>query len=212
MSEMPRHYQAPYARMTSQEEVLRFARARAFATIVAVEQDAPLIAHAPVIWVDGSFRFHLARGNPVLSHAEAGGRLTLIFAGPDAYISPDWYESADMVPTWNYVRAIAAGRSRMLSREELRSQIDGLSAIQEEALRPKAPWTSAKMTPARLEALLGGIGGVSVEAEEVTGIAKLSQNRTEADRAGAIAGLRRRGDALSLAIAEAMERGGAISS
>jgi len=48
---------------------------------------------------------HLARANPHWKDLAAGGEALMIFQGPDAYITPNWYpsktETQKVVPTWN---------------------------------------------------------------------------------------------------------------
>ena len=107
----------------------------------------------------------------------------------DAYISPDWYESADQVPTWNYRSVEAHGFVAPLSQEELIDQLDALSAQEEARLTPKPLWTRHKMSPGRFEAMLRGIVGGRLTVERLTGTFKLSQNKSDADRLGAAKGL-----------------------
>ena len=84
-------------------------------------------------------------------------------------MSPDWYVSPDQVPTWLYQAVHLTGTVRILSDDELAEQIDTLSAKFENWLLPKKPWTSAKMTAARLEALKKAIVGLVMTVEEVEG-------------------------------------------
>lgn len=187
-------------------------RARSFATIAAVIGGAIAFAHAPVL-ADaapqpfGRLRFHLARGNPLSGCDGAPMRISVL--GADAYISPDWYRTGAFVPTWNYIAVEAAGRARRLDEEELRRLVVELSAEHEELLRPKPPWTPDKIAAERMDALLRGICGFELVLETLAGKFKLSQDKKADDVAGAIAGLRARGDPASLAVARAMEESGA---
>jgi transcriptional regulator len=54
--------------------------------------------------------FHVARANPLGSMAEKGGTWLVAVQGHDAYVSPDWYASADQVPTWLYEACICPAR------------------------------------------------------------------------------------------------------
>ena len=101
--------------------------------------------------------------------------------GADAYVSPDWYVSPDQVPTWLYQVVHLTGTVRILSDEELAVQIDTLSDKFENWLAPKQPWTSAKMTAGRLEALKKAIVGLVMTVEEVEGSFKLNQHKSDAD-------------------------------
>ena len=185
----------------------RVMRERSIATLAAVRNGQLHFAYAPVV-VDadpppyGRLRFHLARMNPM---AELdGAEVHLSFVAADAYVSPDWYETKGLVPTWNYIAVEAGGRARALDGHELRALLIDLSAVAEEKLRPKEPWTIDKIPEARLAALLAGIRGFSVAIDRLEGKFKLSQDKKPADVAGVIAALEARGDATSLTIASAM--------
>ena len=64
----------------------------------------------------GTLRGHVARGNPHWREIADDGmtEAIAIFNGPDAYISPAWYEekrlTGKVVPTWNYTTVVAHGR------------------------------------------------------------------------------------------------------
>jgi transcriptional regulator len=184
---------------------------RVFATIAAIRDGAIAFAHAPVV-VDpangprGGIRFHLALRNP-LAALEDGARVWMSLRGPDAYVSPDWYETLVTVPTWNYIAVEGEGAVRRLSRDELRALLVDLSAMEEAKLAPKRPWTIDKVPEARTEALMNIIVGFSLPFERLEGKFKLSQDKSPEDIDGVIAGLEARGDAGSLAVARAMRKG-----
>ncbi|HEV2560802.1 MAG TPA: FMN-binding negative transcriptional regulator [Rhizomicrobium sp.] len=186
-------------------------RTRVFATIAIAREGRVQFAYAPVVLDDtgklGTFRFHLARGNPIVALAD-GARLSFSFLEPDAYISPDWYESQAMVPTWNYIAIEASGIARKLKREELRQLLIDLSAAEEEKLLPKKPWTIDKVPEPRIDALLNAIEGFAVPLETLHGKFKLSQDKKAADIGGVIAALEARGDVASIAVAKAMRKPG----
>jgi transcriptional regulator len=184
-------------------------RTRRFATVAAVVDGAVQFAYAPVVLdaepsTPARIRFHLARLNPLADMDDASVRLS--FLGPDAYISPDWYETHALVPTWNYVAVEAAGVARRLHEPGLRQLLVDLSAEEERRLAPKAPWTMAKLPAERVVMLLSVIRGFEVRLDSLEGKFKLSQDKNEVDLAGAIAGLEARGDPASLAVAAAMRR------
>jgi transcriptional regulator len=154
---------------------------------------APLIAHAPVIpvrregrlWLD----FHLSARNGLAEHLPAGFAATAVSLGPEAYISPDWYEAADQVPTWNYTSVEASGQVEAMGSDDTAALLDALSAMMEADLAPKPPWTRAKMSPGRFESMLRGIVGARMAVERLEGTFKLSQNKSAADIAGVTAAL-----------------------
>ena len=71
---------------------------------------------------------------------------------------------------------------------------------------PRAhPWSVSDAPDAYVAGQLRAIVGVEFVVERVEGKAKLSQNRSVADREGVIAGLRADGDPRGRAVAEQME-------
>ncbi|MEI9993816.1 MAG: FMN-binding negative transcriptional regulator [Rhizomicrobium sp.] len=184
-----------------------FIRANPFAVVMLAQADRVAIAYAPVVLDrDGQrLRFHLAAGNPVARAAD-GARLRLSFLGAHAYVSPDWYRSQGMVPTWNYSAVEAEGIARKTDVAELRALLDELSAAEEALLLPKAPWIADKVGEARMAALLNAIAGFEVTLESFAGKFKLSQNLKPEDFAGALDGLEARGDAAGAAVAAQMRK------
>ena len=193
-------YRPPAFRIDS-ERSLGFAAERGFGLVVACEEGARNGfhgVHVPfVLERDGGLgriRFHVARANPFHEIAARAPAVMVVVSGPDAYVSPDWYESADQVPTWNYAAVHLRGTARVLPPEAVRAHVDELSARFEAELRPKRPWSTAKMTPARLDAMLRAIVALEVEIADVQGQFKLSQNKSAADRQGVAAALDARGE------------------
>lgn len=178
----------------SDEAVLRAHLAEfPFATIAGAVDGRAIIAHAPVIARRAGeglvLDFHLSRGN-ALSLAVAGGfHAVAVSLATEAYVSPDWYENRDSVPTWNYVSVEVEGRVCALDEAGTIALLDDLSALEEARLLPKKPWTREKMSPGKFEGLLRGIVGMRMAVTRLEGTTKLSQNKTAADRVGVMAAL-----------------------
>jgi len=190
---------------------LAFAQERGFGTICAWNGARPVASLLPFYLNhagDGTPQalFHVARHNPLLKFADGATPWLLAVNGPDAYVSADWYVSPDQVPTWLYQSVHLTGTVRVLSDDELAVQIDTLSAKFENWLLPKKPWTSAKMTPARLEAMKKAIVGLVMTVEEVEGSFKLNQHKSEADYAAVAGALEQRADTGSQQIADLMRK------
>src|SRR6201996_3374825 len=189
---------------------LAFAEARGFGTICAWDGGKPIASLLPFYLDyadDGTPRalFHVARGNPLLKLADGTSSWLFAVNGADAYVSADWYVSADQVPTWLYQAVHLSGPVRRLSDDELAVQIDTLSAKFETWLLPKAPWTSAKMTPSRLEAMKKAIVGLTMTVVDVEGSFKLNQHKSEADFVAVAGALAARPDTGSQQIADLMQ-------
>ncbi|RAN35927.1 FMN-binding negative transcriptional regulator [Hyphomonas pacifica] len=93
--------------------LLETARQNAFALIISSLNNRPIAAHAPVLLdeagADIHLRFHLANANPATEALKQTGQTLVVFTGPHAYVSPDWYGQPDQVGTWNYISVEAEG-------------------------------------------------------------------------------------------------------
>ncbi len=173
---------------------LAFVAKRGFGTLVAVDGGRPVASHLPFLlhrdegrlWVE----LHVARANPLHEIITRAPDVLLTVMGPDAYISPDWYVSADQVSTWNYVSVHLSGIARIVPQPDNLDHVDRLSAHFEAQLLPKEPWTSAKMTQARREAMLHAIVGMQIDITQFAAQGKFGQHKSVADQAGVIANLK----------------------
>jgi transcriptional regulator len=175
---------------TDRAAALAFAEARGFGTVCAWDGAKPIASSLPFYLSfadDGTpcATFHLARNNPLLKLADGKTPWLMAVNGADAYLSPDWYVSPDQVPTWLYQAVHLTGTVRTLSDSELGPHLDALSAKFESRLAPKPPWTTAKMTAGRFDAMKKAIVGLVMSVDEVEGSFKLAQQKSDADFIGA---------------------------
>lgn len=153
----------------------------------------------------GALLGHVARANPQWKTANRSVEALAIFSGPDSYISPGWYETkrqtGKVVPTWNYVTIQVRGRiSFVEDPQELLEIVRRLTELHENGR--DAPWAVADAPADFIASQLRAIVGLRLEITEITGKWKMSQNRSEADRAGVIEGLRAEGAPAADAVAE----------
>ena len=94
---------------------LTFARERGFGTLAVNGQSRPLLSHIPfrISSDNESVEIHLVRSNPI---ARMNFPISALISetGEDSYVSPDWYDSENQVPTWNYVAVHIHGRLERL--------------------------------------------------------------------------------------------------
>ena len=142
----------------------------------------------------GTLRGHVARGNPHWREiADDGTTETIaIFNGPDAYISPAWYEekrlTGKVVPTWNYTTVVAHGRLILHHEPEWLFPHVRRLVERHEAARTE-PW-SVDDAPADFVTLQAkAIVGLELRLERIDAKRKLTQNRSEADFDGVVEAL-----------------------
>lgn len=177
-----------------------------FGLLATNEEPYPRLTHLPMIaelrdgelWVLG----HVARAN---GHAQSIGNqcpATIAFQGAHAYVSASWYEEPYVtVPTWNYTAAHLCGTLRegdawdVLVRLTAKFERGGADA-----------WDPQRLETDFREKQLRGIVAFEMRAERVYAKAKLSQNRTSADRMRVIQQLLVSSDALDRECADDMRR------
>jgi transcriptional regulator len=194
---VPRHFA-----VTDLTQVAEFVDAAQSATLVTFDGTRPVATLLPVIWerpavlADGAWGRllgHIAIANDQWRTAAPGAQALAIVTGPQAYISPSWYESkarhGRVVPTWNYeVVHLAGDVTFHQDTEWLRDLVTRLTSRHEGGRAH--PWSVSDAPPEYVNGQLRAIVGVELTISSVEAKQKLSQNRSELDRAGVVAGLR----------------------
>jgi transcriptional regulator len=193
---------------TDRDALYAMIRADAFGILVSGGDNGLTASHLP-FHLDaegGTLVGHLARANPQWRGLAERPRALAIFAGAHAYVSPGWYEQPEMsVPTWNYEAVHVSGPVRVFhDPAELRALLDRLTATYEAGRA--SPWSLDVPSPGFIDRQLREIVGIALSIERIKGKRKLSQNRSEADRAGVVAGLVAEGNPGSRAVAARMGR------
>lgn len=205
-------YTHAYLPQPTAEQLRQYVVAHPFAQLITASQEGGLHCTAVAVVPESTdaeqltLLGHLARRN---SHAEAltfTRSALLLFQGPHAYISPRWYEERPDVPTWNYIAVQIRGELELVDaviqiEDILRRTIDHV-----ERGEPR-PW-KIEHAPADLVArLVPRVRGFRMRAQRLEGTFKLSQNKTERERANIIAGLLATGGAEEAAMAALLEAG-----
>ncbi|KGG84006.1 MULTISPECIES: FMN-binding negative transcriptional regulator [Comamonas] len=155
---------------------------------------------------DGVLRLiaHVARANPVWQQIRDDSSVLVIFRAEQAYISPNWYpskhENHEQVPTWNYRVVHAHGRIGVRDDEKfVRGVVGRLTRRHEARNNAQAPWKMSDAPPDYLQRMLGAIVGLEITVDRLEAKFKLSQNKQQRDRLGAVQALEQLGQ-LDLAL------------
>ena len=146
--------------------------------------------------VGGKLIGHVAKGNPVWKNFSTQQESLVIFQGPEAYISPNWYPSKQVhhqvVPTYNYAVVHVYGTLCITHDETIKRQIvTDLTQIMERTRQ--STWQVSDAPSDYLEKMLAAIVGIELTITRVQAKWKVSQNRDIADRDGVEQGLRAQG-------------------
>jgi transcriptional regulator len=172
--------------------IVTMMRSSAFGHLVVAGPDGLVSTPMPFVVDDTAtvVRAHLARPNTIWKLAPCAALLVVPVS--DAYISPGWYpsklEHGKVVPTWNY--EVVHVHGRLVAHDDAAwtaAMVRDLTDLHEAEL--PNPWSVDDAPGEYTDQLLRGIVGVELEVSRIEAKRKLSQNKPEADRAGAVAGL-----------------------
>ncbi|MEI9981598.1 MAG: FMN-binding negative transcriptional regulator [Edaphobacter sp.] len=191
----------------------QFMQDQPFASLITLGASGLFASHIPMVLEQngsmGQLKCHISRANTQWRDLIPTVQALAIFAGPQHYITPTWYpekqETAKVVPTWNYVVVHAYGHLKVIQDQEwLRSHLASLTN-QHEAGFP-VPWKIEDAPSDYIASQIKGIIGLEMAIERLEGKWKVSQNRSECDRAGVAEGLAELNTTESLRMKDLVER------
>jgi transcriptional regulator len=119
---------------------------------------------------------HLMRSNPLHHALRDDPRATILFSGPNAYISPEHAGRRDWAPTWNYAQVKVGAEiafDEALTEYSLKVLIDAMEAGR------AAPWSVEELGP-RYGGMLTRIIGFRARVTGLSGKFKLGQDENDA--------------------------------
>jgi len=200
----------PHFNCMDDAEVGSFLDTVATAELVTTGGDGyPVATLMPFLRDGDRVLMHMARGNAHWRAIEPGTPALAIVAGAQAYVSPSWYatkrEHGRVVPTWNYSAVHLTGRVTAHHEEAwLRDLVERLTDRHESHRADR--WSVDDAPADYVTKQLRAIVGVELVVERVEAKAKLSQNRSDEDRAGVVEGLEATGAERDAQVAADMRR------
>jgi transcriptional regulator len=166
-------------RHENKEEQLAFIAAHPFGLLLCNGSIVPETTHLP--FTSEQFgdtillHSHLSIANPQARLLKNGERVKVVFAGPHAYISPELYDKAQNVPTWNYAAVHITGTCRVLTETEAATKLLEKTI---ENFEPAWQEKFKALDQTYFTSLLKGILAFTIEAETIEAKLKISQNKT----------------------------------
>lgn len=149
------------------------------ATVISVNNNAPFITHLPLIYreEDGKLIGHIDIYNPQTPFLKDQREVTIIFEGPQCYISPSVY-STTQLPTWNYIKVHLTGKVKAIeSKDALKESLIKMTEFLEQ---PDHKYVLEPDNP-RMGRNLDYIKMFEIEITKWEGKFKLSQDKTKTD-------------------------------
>ncbi|MGH7740017.1 MAG: FMN-binding negative transcriptional regulator [bacterium] len=190
------------------DELTRFIRENNFGILFSGLDGGLQANHLPFLFEasaggPGLLRGHMAKANPQGRTLGAGEEVLVVFQGPHAYISPNWYEMPQRVPTWNYTAVHVYGRYQTLGGlEPTRQSLKDLVDAQEGSM--KKPWKMESLSEEFVEKMVAQVQAFEIEITRLEGKWKLGQNHPKESRQKVVEALKREGGFFQKAIADLM--------
>lgn len=173
--------------------------------VIPVDEDYPEVSAIPfLVYVEDNtivLRSHVMKH---ASHYRAllqQKKVTVLFHGPQSYVSASWYKHPTQASTWNYSLVQAQGTVNLTGEVGLIENIKTLTNRFEQSDSPAA----FDLIPRDyIDKMLPHIAGIEIRVSNLNGVFKLSQNKDDETRMQIIEQLERRSEGMDLALAELM--------
>lgn len=180
-----------------------------FGILVSHGSDGFAATHTPFLLTPdagelGLLTSHLAKRNAQTRAVDDGAEVLVVFPGPQAYVSAQWYTAEPDVPTWNYTAVHVHGRFRRLTGAEATLDVLRRTVRTFEGGGADA-WQLDQLDPELVTGLARGVVAFEVDITDIQGGVKLSQDKLPEDVAAVVGGLRSRGSNGAAAVATTME-------
>ncbi|MDP5273575.1 FMN-binding negative transcriptional regulator [Chengkuizengella axinellae] len=195
----PKHF-----KIEDEQQIYEFLKQNSFGMLIS-SHDRLSASHLPFSIDQKAKKLygHMARANQQWKELE-GDEVLIIFQGPHAYISPQWYAEENTVPTWNYMAVHIYGKFVIQNNgETVMNQLESMVDTYESGF--ETPW-KVDISSEYNQNLVKHIVGFEIEIKNIQCKFKLNQNHPIERRKNAIHGLRTTNQHESIQIADAMEK------
>lgn len=172
-------YPPPYHQSQDIQKMIAVIKQFPLAILVSAKNDQPFTTHIPIIYNEASGKLvaHIDRQNPQVETLRDGAEVTVIFRGPDTYISPSVY-STEQLPTWNYIFVHITGTIGLIHEAEAVKQtmIDMTAFLEGK----QAKFELQKDNP-KMDRMVPYIQAFDITITNWEGKFKLSQDKIPAD-------------------------------
>ena len=104
-------YPPPHHQTKDIQKMIAVIKAFPLGMLVSAKDGQPFVTHIPIIYnhETGKLLAHIDKFNPQVETLINDAEVTVVFKGPDAYISPSIYTTKQL-PTWNYIMVHIKGQ------------------------------------------------------------------------------------------------------
>ncbi|MGS2727290.1 FMN-binding negative transcriptional regulator [Psychroserpens sp. BH13MA-6] len=174
-------YPPPHHQDDQREHLIEVIKNYPLGTLISIDNNQPLISHLPLIFDNGKLIGHIDIFNPQMAFLKNDQPVTVLFSGPQCYISPSIYTTTQL-PTWNYIKVHLKGTVKAIDQKSALKQ--SLISMTEYLEAPEHKYVLEPDNP-RLERNLDYIKMFEITITDWEGKFKLSQDKKPRDIAAA---------------------------
>ncbi len=181
-------YPPPHHQSDDIQKMIAVIKAYPLAMLLTAVDGTPFATHIPVIYNEASGKLvaHIDKQNPQVTSLVNNAKVTVVFKGPDCYISPSIYTTTQL-PTWNYIIVHIEGTISLINDPEIAKQtmVDMTHFLE----APAHKYTLSKDNPS-MERFVNYIQAFDITITKWEGKFKLSQDKNAKDQENAKQALR----------------------
>jgi transcriptional regulator len=172
-------YPPPHHQENEFEKLLAVVREFPLGMLVSAKNNKCFVTHIPFVYEEGIQKLvaHIDKSNPQLETLQNGAEVTVIFKGPQTYISPSIYTTKQL-PTYNYIAVHVVGT---LTLKNDANYVKQSLVKMTDFLEGKNQKFHLNEEDARMERLLPYIQAFEIEPKNWEGKFKLSQDKNKED-------------------------------
>ncbi len=173
-------YPPPHHQIEDIEKMISLVKHYPLGILISAKDSKPYTTHIPIIYNEKSGKLvaHIDKYNPQVKTLTNGAEVTVIFKGPDAYISPSVYTTTQL-PTWNYLIVHVTGIVTLIDDPEAAK--DTMIAMTEFLEGAEQKFVLTKDNK-RMEAAVNYIQAFDITVSKWEGKFKLSQDKNKRDQ------------------------------
>ena len=173
-------YPPPHHQIEDIEKMISLVKHYPLGILISAQDSKPYATHIPIIYNEKSGKLvaHIDKYNPQVKTLTNGAEVTVIFKGPDAYISPSVYTTTQL-PTWNYLIVHVTGIVTLINDPEAAK--DTMIAMTEFLEGAEQKFVLTKDNK-RMEAAVNYIQAFDITVSKWEGKFKLSQDKNKRDQ------------------------------
>ncbi len=168
----PQHHQD-----NNRDHLIEVIQTYPLATVISVSDNIPLVTHLPLVYDNEKLIGHIDIYNPQTPLLKNNYDVTVLFYGPQCYISPSIYGTTQL-PTWNYIRVHLKGKVKAIESKTALKQ--SLITMTEFLEAPDHKYVLEPDNP-RLDRNLNYIEMFEIDITHWEGKFKLSQDKKPSD-------------------------------